>query len=347
MTGTVRLSLAEADTLVYAALTVHGISEDQARAITDTVVMTERDGCPSHGMFRVPGYILSALRGRTTPDAVPVVHNLAPGVVQVDAANGYSPLALKAGRGPLAEKARKQGIAALSIVNAYHFAALWPEVEPLAEEGLVAFAFVNGQADVAPPGGIRPLFGTDPMAFAWPRRNGPPVVFDQSSAARSRGDIMLHERDGKPIPPGVAIDKDGNPTTDPTAGLAGAQLPFGGYKGGNLALMVELLAGALAGGLFSYESSAVQPEEWGPCIGSEFMIAIDPAKCGGGSAEAVLDHGEALFAKVLEQEGTRLPAQRRHRARATAEKQGIEIPKDLHARIAALARGETDLEDDA
>lgn len=345
MGETVRLSLAEADRLVHAALTAHGISEDQARAITDTVVMTERDGCPSHGMFRVPGYILSALRGRTTPDAVPAVRDLAPGVVQVDAANGYSPLALKVGRAPLAEKARRQGIAALGIVNAYHFAALWPEVEAMAAEGLVAFAFVMGQSDLAPPGGIKPLFGTDPMAFAWPRRKGPPVVFDQSSAARSRGDIMLHERDGKPLPPGVAIDKHGNPTTDPTAGLAGAQLPFGGYKGGNLALMVELLAGALVGGLFSYESSARQPEEWGPSIGNEFMIAIDPARCGGGSAEAVLDHGEALFAKVLEQEGTRLPAQRRHLAREKAQTEGIAIPEALHARIAALARGETALEE--
>ncbi len=347
MEGTVRLSLAEADRLVHAALTAHGISEDQARAITDTVVITERDGCPSHGMFRVPGYILSALRGRTTLDAVPVVHDLAPGVLRVDAANGYSPLALKVGRAPLVEKARRQGIAALGIVNAYHFAALWPEVEALADEGLVAFAFVNGQADVAPPGGIKPLFGTDPMAFAWPRREGPPVVFDQSSAARSRGDIMLHERDGKPIPLGVAIDKHGKPTTDPTAGLAGAQLPFGGYKGGNIGLMVELLTGALIGGLFSYESSGVQPEEWGPSIGSEFMIAIDPARCGAGSAEAVWDHGEALFVQVLDQEGTRLPGQRRAAARATSEAEGIEIPKLLHDRIAALARGDTALEEQA
>ena len=103
----------------------------------------------------------------------PVVRDIAPGVLQADAANGYAPLAIKAAHAPFVEKVRRQGIAALGIVNTYHYAALWPEVEALTEESLVAFAFVNGRSNMAPSGGIRPLFGTDPMAFGWPRRNAP------------------------------------------------------------------------------------------------------------------------------------------------------------------------------
>ena len=121
--------------------------------------------------------------------------------------------------------------------------ALWPETERLAERGLVAFAFTAALQYVAPAGGIKPVYGTNPMAFAWPRAGRPPLVFDQASSASARGEIQIHLRDGKPIPEGWAIGPDGEPTTDPATGLAGAQLPFGGYKGAAIALMVELLAG--------------------------------------------------------------------------------------------------------
>ena len=172
-------------------------------------------------------------------------------VVHVDACNGFCPLALQTGLGPLQEKTKRHGIAALAIHNTFNIAALWPEVETLANEGLVAFAFTAANAYVAPAGGTKPLFGTNPMAFGFPRKNHPPLVFDQASSASARGEIQLHLRDGKPLPEGWAIDKHGKPTTDPAAALEGAQLPFGGYKGSSLALMVELLAGALIGDRFS------------------------------------------------------------------------------------------------
>ena len=134
--------------------------------------------------------------------------------------------------------AREQGIAALAVTNTHHFAALWPETETLAERGLVGFAFVAAMSYVAPAGGTKPLYGTNQMSFAWPRDGGrPPLVFDQASSAIAHGEIMIHQRDGEPIPEGWGIDADGNPTTDPAAALAGAQLPFGGYKGASNALI--------------------------------------------------------------------------------------------------------------
>lgn len=332
------VSLDDARELATRVFTRHGLSADQTKAVVDVVIAAERDACTSHGLFRVPGYVASLTSGKVDPNAVPTVTDAGPGIVRVDAGGGFAPLALEVGRAPLAAKAREQGIAALAIVDVYHFAALWPEVEALADEGLVAFAFTAAMRSVAPAGGTEPLYGTNPMAFAWPRKDRPPLVFDQAASASARGEIMLHERDGKPLPEGWAIDRHGEPTTDPTAALAGAQLPFGGHKGAAIALMVELLAGALIGEVFSYESSEQDNGDGGPPLGGEFLIAIDPARCTpGGDRDAQLAHAERLFAKVLDQDGTRLPSDRRFEARGRTPIDGITVPASLFETLTDLA----------
>ena len=238
---------------------------------------------------------------------------------------------MKLAADPLEQRARELGIAALCIVNAYNVAALWPEVERLAERGLVAFAFTAALQYVAPAGGTKPVYGTNPMAFAWPRAGRPPLVFDQASSASARGEIQIHLRDGKPLPEGWAVGPDGEPTTDPATALAGAQLPFGGYKGAAIALMVELLAGALIGDMFSFEATEGDTENVGAPCGGEFMMAIDPARCvGDGDRGAQLAHAEKLFDKILDQDGTRLPSDRRFRARERTPTEGVTIPTSLH-----------------
>ena len=334
MADLVRLTLDAVHALALHVLRANGVSEAQARAIADTITAAERDDCKSHGLFRLPGYVRSVRSGKVTPDAVPEVRELAPAIVQVDGKNGFAPLALHIGQGPLASKARQYGIAALAVTQSYHFAALWPEVEALAAQGLVAFAWTQAMSYVAPAGGRQPLYGTNPMAFAWPRAGHPPLVFDQASSASARGEIQLHLRDGRPIPAGWAIDMAGHPTTDPAAALAGAQLPFGGYKGAAIALMIELLAGALIGEVFSFEASARDNNDGGPPIGGEFMIAIDPVRCvGHGDQQRQLAHAEQLFANILAQEGTRLPSDRRYAARQRTPTQGITIPRALYEEL--------------
>ncbi len=155
MTQLVRLTLDEVRELALQVLRANGVSASHADAIADTVTAAERDDCKSHGLFRIPGYVSSVRSGKVTPDAVPVVHELGSAVVQVDGNNGFAPLALQVGRTVLAEKARQYGIAALAVRHIYHFAALWPEVEALAEMGLVAFAFTAALSYVAPAGGTR------------------------------------------------------------------------------------------------------------------------------------------------------------------------------------------------
>ena len=337
MRESVRMSLDEVHALASEIFLAHGGSPEQTRAVADTVTAAERDECRSHGLFRVPGYVASIRSGKVNAAAKPKVDRLAPAVVRVDGAHGFAPLALEIGRGPLTALAREQGIAALAITDTYHFAALWPETEALAEGGLAAFAFVAAMAYVAPAGGTKPLYGTNPMSFAWPREGRPPLVFDQASSASARGEIMLHERDGKPIPEGWGIDAAGDPTTDPSAALAGAQLPFGGYKGASLALMIELLAGALVGDLFSFEASEVDNDDGGPPRGGELVVAIDPARCSRGGDS--IRRAEALFARILEQEGTRLPSDRRYAARRRTPAEGVSIPRRLYDTLQDLRQG--------
>jgi len=334
MTESVNMSLLAVHELSVAALSCQGFSLEQAEAIATTVTAAERDQCQSHGLFRIPFYVKASANPLTDPAAQPELSENESSVVHVDAKDGFCPLALEMGLDPLAAKTSKHGIAALAIHNVYNIAALWPEVESLANRGLVAMAFTAANAYVAPHGGTKALFGTNPMAFGWPRQNKPPLVFDQASSMSARGEIQLHALEGKSIPAGWAIDSSGNPTQDPNVALQGAQLPFGGHKGSSIALMIELLAGALIGDLFSYESKDKDTLNVGAPFGGEFVLAIDPVACiANGDKSTALLRSEQLFAKLLEQDGTRLPSDRRYRAREETMKKGVNIPKKIHDQI--------------
>jgi delta1-piperideine-2-carboxylate reductase len=336
LSDTVHLTLEDVYALALEALVANGFSGGQARAIAETVTAAERDHCSSHGLFRIAFYLNALSNPDVDPTAVPVVSDLAPAVVHVDGRFGFAPLALQRGITALVDRARAQGIAALCLNNIYHIAALWPEVERIADQGLAAFAFTAALPYMAPAGGKRPLYGTNPMAFAWPRKDHPPLVFDQASSASARGEIQIRLRDGKPIPEGWAIGPDGSATTDPETALKGAQLPFGAHKGAAIALMVELLAGALVGDLFSFEAAKKDAGTGAP-LGGEFLIAIDPGRCvADGDGEKQLAHAEMLFEKILEQEGTRLPSDRRFAARARTPREGVRIPRSLHQTLVAF-----------
>ncbi len=319
------LSVAEVHERALSQLVSKGFSHVQADAIAATVTAGERDGCLSHGLFRIPFYIGALRNERVNPKANPeVIEKAASSVVHVNGHDGFCPAALRVGYEPVMAKAKERGIAALAIHNVYNIAALWPEVEFLAQQGFVAFAFTGANAFVAPAGGTQPLFGTNPMAFGWPRGDKPPLVFDQASSVCARGEIQLMKQEGKRLPDGLAIDADGQPTNDPDAALAGAQLPFGGHKGSSIALMIELLAGALIGDAFSFESTEMDVNKIGAPFGGEFLMVIDPSH--GALPGAQANHqarAEQLFGKILEQEGTRLPSERRYQMREKSLAEGL------------------------
>lgn len=334
------MSLAEVHDTAKTLLLAQGFSESHSSAIARTVTAAERDECRHHGLFRIPFYVNGLQSGQASGTEEPTTTWLTDSIVRVDGHRGFSPLALEHGHKPLVERARRHGIAALAVNNTLNVAALWPEVERLADEGLVGFAFVSAIPYVAPFGGTKPVFGTNPMAFAWPRLGKPALVFDQASSMSARGEIQVRLRDGKPLPEGWAIDASGQPTTDPLAALSGAQLPFGEAKGSNIALMVELLAGPLIGDALSFESGEDDKAKTGAPCGGEFVIAIDPSKCmPGGSLEAQTTHAEKLFDLILSQDGTRLPSDRRYQARERSLKQGVDVPTSLVETLKKLSTG--------
>ncbi|WP_165250921.1 Ldh family oxidoreductase [Paludisphaera soli] len=335
MDDRVRLSLDEVRGLVEAVLRRHGLSEPHVAACADVMVAGERDGGGSHGIFRLLMCLNSIRAGKVSLDAEPVVRDVAPGIVRVDAGGAFAPLAFRRGLPVLVEKARAVGLAAMAVNDCGHFAALFPEVEAIARAGLVGFAFTPSHAWVAPAGGSRPLLGTNPIAFGWPRPGGDPFVFDFATSASARGEIELHRREGKPTPPGWGVDPSGNPTTDADAIMAGAMLPFGGHKGSALSLMVELIAGPLVGDLTSVDSIALDAGAKGAPRGGELLLAIDPSRMLGEAAPAHLARAEAIFEGVVSQ-GARLPSLRRYEARKRSLAEGVLIPRKLVEEVRAL-----------
>ena len=332
-----RMSLTEIEEFAASCLLANGCNEANARAVAATMTAAERDGSAGHGLFRMPGYVAALRSGKVDGAASPHVERTAPGAVRVDAHGGFAPLALEAGREPMIVAAREQGVAVLAIVRCHHFAALWVEIEPLAAAGLCALACTAYMPAMPPAGGREKFYGTNPLAFGWPRKDGPPMVFDLASAAMARGEIMIAARDGHSIPSGVGLDAAGEATTDPQAILDGGMiLPFGGYKGASIAMMVELLAAGLIGERFSYEAAQHDNKDGGPPRGGEFMLAIDPARFGG---DGWLDHSEAFFEKMLEIDGVRLPGARRYANRRTAETDGVDVSDDMREKIIALTTG--------
>lgn len=186
---------------------------------------------------------------------------------------------------------------------------------------------------VAPAGGTRPLFGTNPIAFAWPRPAADPFVFDFATSAVARGEIELHRRAGKPIPLGWGVDPEGQPTTDAAAALAGAMLTFGGHKGSALSAMVELIAGPLIGDMTSAESLADDEGTRSSPRGGELIIAIDPAGFLGAATAEHLARAERIFDGILGQ-GARLPSRRRYEARARSLANGVTVSRKLYDDIA-------------
>ena len=325
--------------VAVAALLRAGCDDMNAGATARVLVRAEEDGCTSHGLFRLPGFLAALKCGKARGDAVPDVTRLAPGVVRVDGKRGLSPLATDVARREIASVARENGIAAAAVVNVHHFSALWVDIEPLVAEGLGALVCTAYVPFVAPAGAMRRFFGTNAMAFGFPGEDGG-FIFDQASAATARGELQIAARDGKLAPEGAGVGPDGQPTRDPAAILLGAQSPFGGHKGSSIALMVELLAGVLIGQPTSPEAGREEAargalEDTGPPNGGVLMIAFDPD--GFGDAAGWRAHAASFFAELRGLPGVRLPGDRRRSERERIAHESVALPAALWRQVVAAA----------
>lgn len=335
MLDTVTLSLDEAGSLCRRVLLRAGLSLKQTEAVTEVIIAAQRDECHSHGLYRLIGCAHSVRSGKVNRAARPRVVDAAPAILKVDADFGFSSFAFRTALPATLEKARRLGLAALAINRCYHFSALWPEVEELATHGFSAIALTPSHSWVAPAGGTRPVFGTNPFAFAWPRPGKLPFVFDFATSATARGDIELHRRAGRALEPGLALDREGNPTIDPAEALEGAMLTFGGHKGSALSAMVELLAGPLIDDMLSMESLEFDSGAGAaPCHG-ELIVIFDPATFLGVRLDENHDRAEKLFSAIVDQ-GARLPSQRRYEARQRSIANGVTLSRQLYCELTAL-----------
>ena len=306
------LSLDEIYSLAKNVMLANGCDTANAEALADIICRAERDGSHSHGLFRVPGYVKALRSGKVDGHAKPTIRHLTPAVIQVDGHGCFAPLAQAIGLPVLTEATEKIGIAALSLVGVHHFAALWPETEYLADRGFVGIACTAYMPAVAPAGSNEALFGTNPLSFAWPRPGHNPVVYDMATASMAMGDVQIAARDGREVPLGTGLDANGQPTTDPAAIAKGVLLPFGGYKGSAIAMMVELLAAGMTGEQFSFEARDTDNKDGGPPRGGEMIIGMSPAIIAG---DGWPDHVEGFVQKLSNLDGVRMPGARRHKNR--------------------------------
>ena len=331
---TTALSLDEIYSLAKQTLLHNGCDEMNAEAVSKTVTHAERDGSVSHGLFRIPGYTAALRSKKVKGDARPTNHFRTQNAIRVDGDYGFAPTAIQVGIPALEETTNKHGVGVLAITNTHHFAALWHETEALAEKNLIGIACTAYMPSVAPEGATKPLFGTNPISFAWPRKDKTPVVYDMATASMAMGEVQVAARDGHKVPMGTGLDKNGKKTDDPSAiANGGVLLPFGGHKGSAIAMMVELLAAGLVGDLFSFEAKAADNGDGGPARGGEFIMALSPQLIAG---DGWNEHAEKFFKEMESMEGVRLPGQRRHNNRMDKGPRHIntELVEKIHSLLA-------------
>lgn len=330
-----RIDLAALDMLASRALEHAGASVGMARATARCLVAADAEGLASHGVSRVPQYASQLRLGRADGKAIANVANARGGACLVDAACGLAYEACALAVREAIRRAHDNGVAFAGVTNSNHFGVAAIHLAPVAEAGLVGLAFGNSPAAMPAWGGKTPLFGTNPIAAVFPRRDAPELVIDLSLSEVARGKIMVAAQQGKPIPQGWALDRDGKPTTDSKAALEGSMLPAGGVKGAMLALIVESVACALTGAAFGFEADSFFVDQGNrPRIGQAFLV-IDPGALAG--RERYLERIETLVAAMLADTGVRLPGTRRLELRERAEREGVEIPDALLAKLKALA----------
>jgi delta1-piperideine-2-carboxylate reductase len=327
------LSLEEIYNLALKSLKFYGCDDMNAEAVAETVTNAERDGSISHGLFRIPGYVASLKSQKVKGNARPSNKFLTQNAIRVEGDYGFAPTAIKVGMPALIETTEKHGVGVLTITNTHHFAALWHETESLAEKNLIGIACTAYKPSVAPAGAKKPLFGTNPISFAWPRKNNTPVVYDMATSTMAMGEVQVAARDGHKVPYGTGLNKDGEKTDNPKdIANGGVLLTFGDYKGSAIAMMIELLAAGLVGDLFSFEAAKEDNNDGGPARGGEFIMALSPQLIAGDNWN---EHSEKFFQQMKDLDGVRLPGERRHNNRLNKGPRSIN--KELVEKIKSLS----------
>lgn len=331
-TGTVNLSLDEARALCIAAARGAGAGEETARAIALAAVAAEADGQPGVGLSHYVDYLESLEAGRIDGKAEPAITRPALAIYLSDAQGGAAHTGFDRVFDDIVKSARLFGVAIFSQKNSYTCGALGHFTGRLAEAGLVALAATNGPALIAGSGSTRPVYCTNPISLAAPAANGPPLVIDQSTSATAFVNIRKAAQAGEAIPEDWALDIRGNPTTDAGEAMKGALLAFGGARGANIALMVEVLAAGVSGANWSLDAPSFSAGSKSPGAGL-FVVALAPKLFDAGFEQRMRSQLDRLSGDF----GVHIPGAAKAAARARSEAEGITVPASLHSRIAEFS----------
>jgi len=314
------------------------VCKTAAMSVAAALVAAEAEGQEGHGLIRLSDYIAQVQSGKINRHANIRVSHRGPASLLIDADRGFAYPALDVALKKGLPVAQETGIAIMAVGNSHHCGALSVHVERVARDGLIGLMFANTPKSVGPWGGREPIFGTNPIAFAAPRRRDTPLVIDLSLSRVARGKVMAAKKAGRSIPPGWALDSDGNPTTDPDAALSGTMIPMGAAKGTALALMVEVLSAVFSASSLSVDAgSFFDAEGLSPRVG-QTLIAIQPDHSSG-----YVSRIEALLGRILEIDGARLPGARREHAVNVSRDKGLSLPRSLWLRVQKLATNHSSL----
>lgn len=320
-----KLTAASAEQAAAGLLAAAGLDREAAEITARCVVMADVWDIGSHGLLRLPYYLQRITAGGYPAGArLTTVSDSGP-VVSLDGGGGLGHWQLWQAAQLATRRAAEFGIAAVSVANSGHCGALGLYTVPGLDAGLLTLAFSNGPAVMPAWGSSAPLLSTSPLAAGIPARPRP-VIVDMATSAVARGKIAAHAKNGTELPPGWALDSEGQPTTDPQAALRGLLAPLGGAKGFALALLVEALAGGLAGPHLSAEvtdmfaeADAARPQRIG-----HLLIALQPGQFDGGTG-AARERLDRLAASVVAA-GGRLPGARRPLPQDVDPASPIEVP---------------------
>lgn len=328
----IKLDLESAYELALHALAGAGASDAMAQSLAAATVRAEARGQSGVGFAHLVDYLESLRAGRIHGAAIPRRLDPAPALIAADADAGTAQLAFDGVFEDFVDKAHRFGVALFSLKNSYTTGELGDYVHRLAGAGLVGLAMTNGPALITVPGSKTPVYCTNPLAFAAPRANGPPLLIDQSSSATAFVNIREAAARGESIPDGWAIDADGHPTTDARAALNGALLAFGGTRGANIALMVEIMAAA-GGGNWSLDAPDFKSGDRTPSAGLT-VVAFSPSLLDPDFENRLAAQLDRLSGK----HGIHIPGEIKAERAESAQTEGLRLPLALVSRISAFAR---------
>jgi (2R)-3-sulfolactate dehydrogenase (NADP+) len=317
------------------ALLNSGAEGFQADPVARSIRDAEAEGTRSIGLSYLPYYCKHLEIGKIAGTAQPQVSKTAPGLLKVDAANGFAHPAYEMGEQQLVSMAKEQGIALMGISNAYACGVLGYFTRRIANQGLICIMTSNTSSAMAPWGGKTPFLGTNPWSFSVPRTEFP-LVIDSSSTATAYVNVANAAASGASIPSHWALDSNGKPTTNPNSGLAGSIAPAGGHKGAALALMVEVLSAGLTYSNWSHQASNLGNDEGGPPMLGQTFIVIRPDGLG---ANDMAERLERMLTEMTTQEGVRVPGDRKQRNREHAEQFGVDVDDAMWKQLTSLGAG--------